>query len=112
MLDAKIQNIAKDAVEKVIDLLSDKIYKIILYGSYARGDYTPESDIDIMILLDCTEEEVRSYREKVCVIASRLSLDNDIEVSLMLNDKKSFYDRLDLLIFYQNIQKEGVTLYG
>ena len=33
-------------------LYGDKLNKIILYGSYARGDNTEESDIDIMIILD------------------------------------------------------------
>ena len=25
--------------------------KIILFGSYARGDYTPDSDLDLMVIL-------------------------------------------------------------
>ena len=33
-------------------LLFPNVHKIILYGSYARGDNTPESDIDIMIVID------------------------------------------------------------
>lgn len=28
---------------------------MILYGSYARGDYTEDSDIDIMVLLDLSD---------------------------------------------------------
>lgn len=36
-------------------LLENKIYKIVLYGSYARGDFDTESDVNIIILLDnCT----------------------------------------------------------
>ena len=111
MMDKNIQLVTQSVVEKVIELLQDKIYKIILYGSYARGDFTSESDIDIMILLNCSEEEVRKYRDAVSIIASRVSLDNDIEVSLLLNDKDSFYGRMDILKFYQNVQNEGIVLY-
>lgn len=111
MVDKNIQSVTQSVVQKVIELLQDKIYKIILYGSYARGDFTSESDIDIMILLNCSAEEVRKYRDAVSIIASRVSLDNDIEVSLLLNDKDSFYDRMDILKFYQNVQNEGVVLY-
>lgn len=31
---------------------------VILYGSYARGDYTSDSDIDIMLLVDLSPEEM------------------------------------------------------
>lgn len=33
---------------------------VILYGSYARGDYTPDSDIDIMLLVDLPTEEIEN----------------------------------------------------
>ena len=29
-----------------------RIKKVILYGSYARGDFRPDSDIDVMVLVD------------------------------------------------------------
>ena len=88
------------------------IDKIILFGSYARGDYDEESDVDIMMLLNCSEYETSEYRKIVCRLSSDLSLENDVMVSLMLNDKVSFYDRMDILPFYQNVQREGVLLYG
>ena len=34
------------------------VVKIILYGSYARGDYSPESDLDIMLLMNCSHGDV------------------------------------------------------
>lgn len=40
-------------------LYGDKLNKIILYGSYARGDNTEESDIDIMIILDGDIDDVK-----------------------------------------------------
>ena len=109
---SELQTVAQSVVQTTMELLADKIYKIILYGSYARGDFTSESDIDIMIILNCSEEETRTYRRAVNRLASRISLANDIEVSLLLIDKQSFEERMDILPFYQNVQKEGVALYG
>ena len=39
-------------------ILGDDLKKIILYGSYARGDYSENSDIDIMVLTTLTDSEI------------------------------------------------------
>lgn len=59
----QISIITNEIVDEVIQLLQDKVYKIVLYGSYARGDFTKESDIDILILLDCDKEQVLQFRK-------------------------------------------------
>ena len=57
-MNVEIQCITKDVVDRLFDLLGDKLDRVILFGSYARGDFTPESDIDIMVILNCSEEEL------------------------------------------------------
>ena len=37
-------------IVEVNSILGNRIKRIILYGSYARGDYNNNSDVDIMIL--------------------------------------------------------------
>ena len=108
----ELQMVTENVVRSVLYLLEDKINRIILYGSYARGDFDSESDIDILILLDCDEKELRNYRKRMTVLASRLSLENDIEVSLLLKTRNSFEERISSLPFYQQIKKEGVVIYG
>lgn len=108
----ELQTVTQNVIRAALELLSDKIYKIILYGSYARGDFDLESDVDIMIIMDCSLEEIRAYRKEVSRIASRISLANDIEVSLLLIDRRSFEERLDILPFYQNVLRDGGVLYG
>lgn len=104
-------NITAETVEAILKLLKDDVYKIILYGSYARGDFTKESDIDIMILLNCRKEEVQKYRKQVSRLSSRIGLKKDVEVSLMLRDKETFEQGQKILPFYQNVAGEGVILY-
>lgn len=108
----ELQIVTQEVVTSVLDALADKIYKVILYGSYARGDFTSESDIDIMIILDCTREEVSFYRKKITRLASRIGLKHDIMVTILLRDRESFYNQQDVLPFYENIAKEGLVLYG
>lgn len=107
-----VQHVTRAVVEQTIDAVRDKLIKIILYGSYARGDFTPESDIDMMILLDCSREELPLYRKRISRIASGLSLESGKEVSLLLQDRETYDEWLDTLVFYQNVEKEGVVLYG
>jgi hypothetical protein len=68
--------------------------------------------VDIMILLNCDKDEVKKYRERVSIISSRIGLENDIEVSLLLCDRESYEVGVQILPFYENVQQEGVVLYG
>ena len=51
--------------EDVKRILGDKLTKIIVYGSYARGDYREDSDVDIMILTKLSEEEIRAIKNDI-----------------------------------------------
>ena len=108
----EINIVTSKVVDELLKQLSENVYKIILYGSYARGDFTNESDIDIMVLLNCDKDNVALYRKQTSRIASRVSLENDVEVSLLLRDKNTFENNSRVLPFYNNIQKEGIALYG
>lgn len=108
----QINTITKEIVDEVTQLLQDNVYKIVLYGSYARGDFTKESDIDILILLNCTKEQVMQYRKQISRLSSRIGLKNDIEISLLLRDRETFEQGENILPFYRNIKREGVEIYG
>ena len=104
-----------DTLKKVVSSINAEmpgiVEQIILYGSYARGNYSTESDLDIMLLMKCSHTEIKQFQKAVCKIASRIGLEDDIEVSLMMQDKETFEKRLAILPFYRNVKKEGVMLY-
>jgi predicted nucleotidyltransferase len=93
-------------------LFGERLQKIILFGSYARGDYTVESDLDIMVLADFNENESWSFEKRVSKIASDLSLEHNITICMMLRDEKTFTNRLPILPFYRNVISEGIEIYG
>lgn len=107
----EISTITAEIVDETQKLLKENIYKIVLYGSCARGDFNSESDIDIMIIMNCGKKEVCRYRKQISKVASRIGLKNDIEISLLLRDKDTFEQSENVLPFYKNIQREGVALY-
>jgi predicted nucleotidyltransferase len=86
----------------------NKLKEIILYGSYARGDYDDESDVDIMVLVDANGDETNLRKDKFSRFSSELSLDFDIMVSPVLHDTKIFYDRAAYVPFYKVVNEEGV----
>lgn len=108
----KIKNITSEVYEELIKLFGAKIERIILYGSYARGDFNLESDVDIMILLNCDQKEITQSRKEISRIASRIGLKNDIMVSLLARNSDDYENNMKYQPFYQNIEKEGMRIYG
>ena len=71
-----------------------------------------ESDVDIMILLNCEQKEITERRKEISRIASRIGLKNDIMVSLLARNCDDYENQMKHQPFYQNIEKEGVEIYG
>ncbi|MBQ9657817.1 MAG: nucleotidyltransferase domain-containing protein [Clostridia bacterium] len=111
-LPNKVNGIIETFITKVNELLGERVKKIILYGSYARGDFRTNSDIDIMILTDLTDNEIIEYRDKVSDIAFDIEFDNEFDIMLspLVKNIDKFNYWLEALPFYINIQKEGVVL--
>ena len=108
----KINNILEEFIEGAKNILGNRMKKIILYGSYARGDYKKDSDIDIMILTDLNDEEISEYRDKIWEFAQNIEFDNNFDISLspLIKNMDKFNYWLEALPFYINVQNEGVVL--
>ncbi len=91
-------------------VFKDKFDSAILYGSYARGDYDKESDIDIMILADVPREKLFSYKSCFTHLTSELGIENDIVITVTLKDTETFNKYLDAVPFYRAVKKEGVPI--
>lgn len=107
----QLNKIIDETQRDIKNLLGDKLYQIILYGSYARGDYDNESDIDMMVLADMSEIELKNYRKQVNRVASRIGLNYDIMITITLKDKQFFDSRQEVSPFYRNVANEGVYIY-
>ena len=108
----KIEKSIQKFVLEANKMFGNRIKKIILYGSYARGDYKKDSDIDIMILTDLKDDEISEYRDKIWEFAYNIEFDNnfDINLSPLIKNIDKFNYWLEALPFYINVQNEGVVL--
>lgn len=107
--------VTSDLVKQYVELLS-KIYgehlkTVILYGSYARGDYTENSDIDIMVLLDLNDMDIKKYRHELSGMTYDFNMDYDLDIKPIAKNREHFNKWVGVYPFYSNIEREGVRLF-
>ena len=107
-----LDEITSIVTQKAKEVLGPKLRNVILYGSYARGEQTEDSDIDIMVLADIDNDEAFSYWKRICEATGDLDLEYNTIVSVQVKNKDFFYEWISVLPFYQNVIKDGVELYG
>lgn len=86
---------------------SDKIFKIILFGSVARGDDSEESDIDILIVSDYWEE----IDSVITDVVGDIVFDEQELISPHIISVERFNNTKNYP-FLTNVIKEGVVLVG
>jgi len=106
----KLQVICNKSGEKMREIFGDKLINVILYGSYARGDYNQYSDIDVMALVDMEKLELGKYRRKVTSFMSDIGLEHDVLLSIKLQDKVTFDKWQYDLPLFMNVKKEGIVI--
>ena len=91
-------------------LFGKKLEAVILFGSYARGDFDSESDVDVMIIADVDASNLISYRLQFSCFGTELDLMYGVFHSFTLKDKVTFERWKDTLPFYKNVMKEGIPI--
>jgi len=109
---ATINRITEEVSDRVQNALGAKLHKVILYGSYARGDYDEGSDIDVMVLADINRDELEKTEKALWDIGWDIGIEYDVMISVFLKDATHFYEWLDAMAYYRNIAEDGVLLYG
>lgn len=83
--------------------------RIILYGSYARGEETIESDGDIALILNGVQSE--KIHDLMTDIVVDYELEQGVTLSVISIDKGQYQQWNSTLPFYKNISKEGIVLW-
>ena len=87
----------------------DPLAMIILFGSWARGDASEESDWDFLVLSNTDDvETLASVMRRA--IRIQVEMVNDIAVSLLVKNKMVWEEGYAVTNIYDSIQEEGIKL--
>ena len=82
----------------------------ILFGSYARGDYNADSDIDIAGIVKGERADLQQKEKVIWKAANALGLENDVIVSPIVIPYDEYEAYKNELPYYRNIMNEGIKL--
>lgn len=103
----ELKSILSEVKQELKKLYKDDLIEIILYGSYARGDYNENSDIDLLVVLNSIET-IGKETDKIVEAIYDINLKYNTLISIVpitYKDYKSINSPLLL-----NIRQEGVLV--
>ncbi|MBU0609954.1 MAG: nucleotidyltransferase domain-containing protein [Armatimonadetes bacterium] len=103
----QLDRILQELREGLEALYGDRLKGLYLFGSYARGEAEPGSDIDVAVVLE-GEVDVYEEVERTGDVVSRLSLQTDTFISLMFVPREGFEARAT--VFLTVVNEEGVAV--
>ena len=109
-MNEKINGLLKDVFNNLTAIFGDKLIDVILFGSYARGDYDEESDIDIAVIIKEERKDLEKYHRALTDEMTNQTMNNDVIVSFVDIPQTDFEKYKDVLPFYKKICNEGVRI--
>jgi predicted nucleotidyltransferase len=85
---------------------ADRIQKVILFGSVARGDYDQESDVDLLVV---SSDNSWGFHKKIAGEALDLLIREDVYISAKVFTPEELR-KIRGTLFEENIRREGLVL--
>lgn len=95
--------------EEFEKIYGKSIVEVVLYGSYARGQESDESDVDVALIL--SEDQTEEQYDRMTDIVVDYQLDLGITLSIISIEQREYMEWRNTLPFYKNVEKEGIVLW-
>lgn len=105
-----ISDVMQEFAKSVRKILGNSLDSVIVYGSYARGDYSEFSDIDVMLLVSLGEEGIKKISDQISDLAFDFMMKYGVDISPVITNTDHFNYWADNLPYYRNVRDEGVRL--
>lgn len=89
-------------------LFGEKIQTIILYGSYATGNYKIDSDIDVLILI--ADKNTNNYYDQILSITTKYLLRHDLLISFIVRDINFYNEWKESIDLFKSVEAEGIEI--
>lgn len=99
----KVRRLVEEYAKLVVSNMV--VNKIILYGSYARGDSRKDSDIDVAVVVPRSSISDDILKDMAKLFKLRRSISNDIEPVLLIDED-------DPSGFLESISQYGEVVYA
>jgi uncharacterized protein len=106
-MDAPLRIILRELRTELEALYADRLVDLILFGSQARGDARPDSDIDVLIVLKPPMDSDAEI-SRTSLLTSELCLRHNVLISRLFMDESRFLRRQSPLL--RNIERQGIVL--
>ncbi|MFP4338670.1 MAG: nucleotidyltransferase domain-containing protein, partial [Halothece sp.] len=93
--------------QQLQEIYQDQLINLILFGSQARGDAEPDSDIDVLVVLAGAVNPIAEIKRNNSLITN-LSLETDQLINCIYISEQDWHYLKTPLI--QNIYKEGIPV--
>ncbi|MBN2440589.1 MAG: nucleotidyltransferase domain-containing protein [Spirochaetales bacterium] len=110
MNEDKLKKITEYLKDQLKIMLGNTLKEVILFGSYARGDNTTDSDVDFLIIIDGTN--IKEKEELILDVAVDLSIQYGVVISAFVKSLNSYLTEKSYKPFLKNIEKEGIRIYA
>lgn len=103
-MPTNIQKLLGELKKELSRIYGERLKGMYLYGSYARGENQPGSDVDVMIVLDSWQrygDEIKRTSE----LNAKLSLDYNLSVSRLFMTEERWKNEDSPLL--RNIRAQG-----
>ena len=97
-----------ELVNGILQALPEKVLRIILYGSVARGTEKEDSDVDIAVFV--SEKLDYTMEDRLSDIVVDMNLKYN-KVFSVIDIDEAVYRKWRHVTFYQNVDKEGIVLW-
>lgn len=102
------RKVLRELRERIQQEFPNWSFRMTLFGSRARGEADPDSDMDILLEVE-TEHIAFAEKQRLRRVVGEISMDFNLVVSLVVSDQHLRMERGDFAIF-QTIREEGIPL--